>query len=501
MPEVSLDEVMARAPSGLPLPVGCWVVARVAEALASAPRSVTPREVRIGEQGEIRLAPPRPGTAFAYLAPEVVQGDEPDARSAVFGLGSLLVELVTGKSPFARESDMKTRLAVMVEPTPGLIGRVAEASAELEAIVRRALEKSPADRFASTSELAARLDAFLSDELHDVDAARVAGTVRSLLGGGPTEARSTGFTPTAFGGPVGEPDVRLPAEMPVKLAPPEPARRPTPPPGAVAPARKAEEPKPTPTEPARRVAPGVIEPTRKPTPPPGVIEPAKRPTPPPGVIEPAKKPAALPGVIEPTRKPTPPPGAVQPVRRPTPGPGIIEPAKKLTPAPGAIEPPRRPTPPPGPQAADLPLPELSSLDAAPPPKPRVEPRPRSAAAAIESAELDLTPDNGRSSSPTKPKLDTDVDRIGDPLLLEQQELGAPLGQGAPPARPQRPALLPVDEEAVRKERSRPATMAPEPEVEPEDPGTGWIKPLVYVGLTLMALAIVYQFVVRPFLLK
>jgi hypothetical protein len=42
-------------------------------------------------------------------------------------------------------------------------------------------------------------------------------------------------------------------------------------------------------------------------------------------------------------------------------------------------------------------------------------------------------------------------------------------------------------------------MAPEPEVEPEDPGTGWIEPLLYVGLTLIGLAIVDPFLVRPVL--
>ncbi|MCZ7677452.1 MAG: hypothetical protein M5U28_01205 [Sandaracinaceae bacterium] len=212
MGDVSLEQVLARAEGGLPVPVGCWLIARVAEALASAPRAVTPAEVRIGERGEVHIAPPRPGrTPFAYIAPEVVRGGDPDERSAIFGLGALLVETLSGRSPFARGSEMETRLAVMEEAPEPLHGCVAEASHELDVLILRALAKQPAARFGGMLELAARIDAFLADELHEASPERLAAVVQAALGGAdPSQARPRGFSPAEHAAPLGSPSSRCP---------------------------------------------------------------------------------------------------------------------------------------------------------------------------------------------------------------------------------------------------------------------------------------------------
>lgn len=425
MGEVSLEQVLARAPGGLPLPLGCWLVARVAEALASAPRAVTPAEVRIGERGEVHIAPPRPGrTPFAYLAPEVVKGGDPDERSAVFGLGALLVEAITGRSPFARETEMETRLAVAEDAAPALQGRIADASRDLDAIVERALSKKPAGRFGSMVELAARIDAFLSDELHEADADRLAAAVSAAMRGeDPAEVRAArGFAPIEAA-PLGEPKLAMPRTRPT--------------PGA-----------------------GTIDPARaRPTPAPGTIDPARaRRTPPPGVIEPASR-----------ARPTPPPGSIQPAKRPTPPPGGIRPASKPTPPPGSLEPAARSS---------------------------------STTPNYEDAELDLGPARPRASHSAKPKLDQDVVRLGDPLVT-----GAGAGitdaaltgvdQRRTPARSRPAPVLLVDEEAIRKERARPATIAPVEE--PEPPGPNWFLRVVVALVALLAIALVYQFVLRPLL--
>ncbi len=243
--DVSLEQVLARASSGLPVPIGCWVIARAAEALASAPRAITPAEVRIDVSGEVRITPPGLArTPFQYIAPEVIRGGDPDARSAVFGLGALLAEIVSGRSPFARESDLATRLAVTDDPSPALAGKVPDATHELDAMLARALAKDPAQRFASTAELAARIDAFLSDELHDVGREQVAAATRAALDGAdPNEALfARRFAPPEHGAALGEPKLQVPLNAPVTDPAPSGVtqpRRPTPPPGVVEPARRS----------------------------------------------------------------------------------------------------------------------------------------------------------------------------------------------------------------------------------------------------------------------
>ncbi|HJL17703.1 MAG TPA: hypothetical protein RMH99_18710, partial [Sandaracinaceae bacterium LLY-WYZ-13_1] len=184
MSEVRLDQVLDRVPSGLPVGIGCWLVGRAANAIAARPRPLTPTEVRIRDDGGVRVAAPaQDELPFAHQAPEVIRGAAPTPRSAVFSLGALVVQTVTGRAPFARGSDLETRIAVVEEQIPPLLGRVAQASSGLDELVGRALAKAPEDRFASTVELAEELDAYLEAELLDVGPEELARVVRAALAG------------------------------------------------------------------------------------------------------------------------------------------------------------------------------------------------------------------------------------------------------------------------------------------------------------------------------
>jgi eukaryotic-like serine/threonine-protein kinase len=100
-----------------------------------------------------------------YFSPEQVLGETIDGRTDLFSLGVLLYEALTGQSPFDGEDErsvsQRIRKDVPAPPSrfasgiPGL----------LERIVQRCLEKMPADRFASSSELMAATETLL-DELH-----------------------------------------------------------------------------------------------------------------------------------------------------------------------------------------------------------------------------------------------------------------------------------------------------------------------------------------------
>lgn len=88
-----------------------------------------------------------------YMSPEQAQGKKVDARSDLFSLGAVLYEMATGLRAFRGESTA-TILAEILrgEPTPvrTLNPQVPE---ELQRIIGKALEKDPADRYQSATEI------------------------------------------------------------------------------------------------------------------------------------------------------------------------------------------------------------------------------------------------------------------------------------------------------------------------------------------------------------
>ena len=98
------------------------------------------------------------GTA-QYMSPEQVRGLESDARSDVYALGVLAYEMVTGFVPFDSESEYELCRA-QVEDTPRAPRTLApDLSPELEAVILRALEKDPGERFPSVQAMREALQA------------------------------------------------------------------------------------------------------------------------------------------------------------------------------------------------------------------------------------------------------------------------------------------------------------------------------------------------------
>lgn len=95
------------------------------------------------------------------MAPEQIEGEPVSPATDVYGVGVLLVRCLTGRTPF-RGADTRATLALHVEaPIPTLAelapGRTFPPA--LEAVVRRCLQKRPADRFQDMDQLIAALDA------------------------------------------------------------------------------------------------------------------------------------------------------------------------------------------------------------------------------------------------------------------------------------------------------------------------------------------------------
>lgn len=125
-----------------------------------------PIQVKVADFGIARAATregadlTQPGAILGtakYLSPEQVKGEEPDPRSDVYALGVVLYESLTGRAPFIADTEMATAMAhVHDEPlTPRQVR--AGIPRSLEAIVTKAMAKSPADRYQSAAELASAL--------------------------------------------------------------------------------------------------------------------------------------------------------------------------------------------------------------------------------------------------------------------------------------------------------------------------------------------------------
>lgn len=95
-----------------------------------------------------------------YISPEQAKGDVTDAKSDIYSVGAMMYEMLTGKKPF--DSDNPVSIAVMhmhdIPVRPRTINP--EIPCGLEEIVLRAMEKDPADRYQSTTEMIADIDAF-----------------------------------------------------------------------------------------------------------------------------------------------------------------------------------------------------------------------------------------------------------------------------------------------------------------------------------------------------
>jgi uncharacterized protein (TIGR02265 family) len=94
----------------------------------------------------------------AYMAPEQLRGVAIDGRADQFGWAVLAYELLTGRLPWKEASDfMRYLVAVLteqVDPPRSLVPRIPLA---VDAAILRALSKSPSDRFAKMTGVAAAI--------------------------------------------------------------------------------------------------------------------------------------------------------------------------------------------------------------------------------------------------------------------------------------------------------------------------------------------------------
>jgi eukaryotic-like serine/threonine-protein kinase len=118
-----------------------------------------------------------------YMSPERIHGEETDIRSDLYSLGIVLYEMLTGRLPFCSTSEyelLKMHVEVPVPPPRSLAAGISEG---LEAVLLRALEKKPENRFASAAQLRAALTERLSEAEAPLPAQAKATRVATASGG------------------------------------------------------------------------------------------------------------------------------------------------------------------------------------------------------------------------------------------------------------------------------------------------------------------------------
>ena len=175
----SLQQILREAPR-LPLATIADLVAQVADGLDLAQRfRITHRDIKpanimvtadwrakLTDFGVAHVASSsmtQTGAALGspkYMSPEQVTGQPLDPRSDIFSLGVVLYEMLTRRTPFERSGD-NTVFALMhriaSEPHPAVTQIDAQLPPAFDAIVDRALAKSPDKRYQRAADMASDL--------------------------------------------------------------------------------------------------------------------------------------------------------------------------------------------------------------------------------------------------------------------------------------------------------------------------------------------------------
>jgi hypothetical protein len=152
------------------------------------------------------------GTAD-YAAPEQIRGRRVDGRADQYALACAAVEMLTGQTPFPRDEVMSILSAQMSEPPPPVSARRHGLPAELDAVLARALAKSPGDRYGCCGDFTAAFQ-------------RAAGVGRyeALVAAGAshrgTEGEAAGLASSGPGGVRAEPAAARTSALPRSMEPP-----------------------------------------------------------------------------------------------------------------------------------------------------------------------------------------------------------------------------------------------------------------------------------------
>lgn len=163
------------------------------EAALTAPIGIAPNDPTLTQHGQALGTP-------ASMAPEQAAGklDELDQRTDIYGLGTILYEILTGHQPFDGPTSVDVLWMVMTEEPKPPRQLCPSVPAGLEAICLRALAKNPADRYPTAKQLGDAVQQWQESERRQAEAALRASeeqyhTLADLIPGIVWTARADGW--------------------------------------------------------------------------------------------------------------------------------------------------------------------------------------------------------------------------------------------------------------------------------------------------------------------
>ncbi len=131
---------------------GLFDVAKVLDFGLAKPIS-GPADIHLTQDGAITGSP-------LYMSPEQASGSEDlDARSDIYSLGAVMYFMLTGQPPFESDKPLKVLIAHASQAPLPPRKLNPQVTRDFEAIVLKCLQKEPADRFQSVTELDTALEA------------------------------------------------------------------------------------------------------------------------------------------------------------------------------------------------------------------------------------------------------------------------------------------------------------------------------------------------------
>lgn len=185
-----LNQVIHRMnTAAMPLPpeLALYITAEVCRALSYAHsktragrplgivhRDVSPHNVLLSEQGEVKLTDFGIAKAItkrgentlqgvikgklAFMSPEQASGTAMDARSDLFSVGTMLYLLLVGRRPFEAATDLEAILRVQRCEFPPPETVRADLDPRAAAVIRKAMQHAPADRHQTAEQLLIELE-------------------------------------------------------------------------------------------------------------------------------------------------------------------------------------------------------------------------------------------------------------------------------------------------------------------------------------------------------